>query len=145
MVFLGVSLFKWLCIKSEISINIHGEIHWCVLPFTAKMCKVLGEKKMYGVYFTLWRGKWWKNAWYAFVFSDHNPPGQTAVLSHSCYSPASPGAVCSLGREELQEDLTEEGVLGSGEGLCAESFQSSPKPLLTSTIWWALTAYLACA
>lgn len=63
-----------------------------------------------------------------------NPPRQTAVLSHSCYSPASPGAVCSLGREELQEDLTEEGVVGSGEGLCAESFQSSPKPLLTSTI-----------
>ena len=48
---------------------------------------------------------------------------------YSCSSPASSGAVGSVGRAELQEDITEEGV-GSEEGLCAEPFEVPRAPFI---------------
>lgn len=49
VVFLRDSLFKWLCIKSAISINIHGEravdVFFFFLPFIAHTSKVQEREK----------------------------------------------------------------------------------------------------
>lgn len=125
--FCGVSLFKWFYIKSATSINIHGEIHWRVLPFIAKISKILGKKDVWCVFYPL-RREVVKNAWYGLVFSDYKASKAGSCSFHSFSSLASPGADCSLGRVQLAR-RTKGGWGGEWEeGQCIEPVESLWSP-----------------
>ena len=127
-IFLGVSLFKWLGIKSAISINIHGEIHWCVLPFTAKICKVLGGKKDTRCVFYPLRRKVVKNVWYAFVFSDNKPSEVGSYLCTPALLQPVPGLLAVWAERNCKKIWQRK--VWEVRKACVQSLLKSPEPLL---------------